>query len=168
MNKKLLALLIANLFVAAPAFAQSDDFRLGGSVSLGAIRAGDGDAVDAAKMHEYRDLSNGVLVGFDLLGRGDRYWLDAFGENLGRDDMFARGRGGIYDVFRYSIYVNSVRHNFMFNGLTPYAGAGGPTQTATFPRLDASTWNNLDVSYRRREFGGVLQQQALNPRYFRA
>jgi MtrB/PioB family decaheme-associated outer membrane protein len=168
MNKKLLAVLIANLFVAAPALAQSDDFVLGGSVSLGAIRSGDGNAVDTAKMNEYRDLSNGVLVGFDLLGRGNRYWLDAFGENLGRDDMFARGRGGIYDVFRYNIYVNSVRHNFMSNGLTPYAGAGGPVQTATFPRLDVATWNGLDVSYRRRDFGGALELQALNPWYFRA
>ena len=47
MKKKLISILIANLFVAAPAFAQSDAFKLEGSVSLGGIYV-DEDAKDAA------------------------------------------------------------------------------------------------------------------------
>ena len=55
MNKKLIALLVANLFAAAPALA-ADDFRLQGSVSVGGIGV-DESAPDASKMNEYRDLS---------------------------------------------------------------------------------------------------------------
>ncbi len=169
MRKKLLALLIANLFVAAPALAQSDEpFRLEGSVSLGGIRVDDGDAADASKLNEYRDLSSGLMTGFDLRGRSHRFWLDAFGENLGRDDQYLTARGGMYDVFKYRLYSDSLRHNFLFNGRTPYAGAGSANQTATFPQLNPATWNALDVGYKRRDAGGNAEYQALAPWYFRA
>ncbi|MEO5676536.1 MAG: MtrB/PioB family outer membrane beta-barrel protein [Usitatibacter sp.] len=167
MNKKLLALLIANLFLAAPAFAQSD-FQLGGSVSVGGIRVDDADAADASKLNEYRDLSNGLLTGFDLTGRGTRHWLNAFGENLGRDDMYVTVRGGMYDVFRYRAYSDSLKHNWLFNGRTPYDNAGSGNQTAVFPRLDPNLWNALDIGYKRRNTGAVFEFQALTPWFFRA
>jgi len=153
----------------APALAQSDGFQLGGSVSVGGIRVDDGDAVDASKLNEYRDLSNGLLTGFDLTGRGNRYWLNAFGENLGRDDMYLTARGGVYDVFRYRISSDSLKHNFLFNGITPYDNAGSTNQTSpAFPRLDTATWNGLEIGYKRRDTGGFVELQALNPWYFRA
>ncbi len=167
MGKKILALLIAHLF-AIPAWAQSDVFRVQGSVSVGGIAVDDGDAANGAKLHEYRDLSNGLLTGIDLRGRSSRYWLDFFGENLGRDDTYASLRGGMYDVFKYRFSSDSLRHNFLFNGRTPYAGAGGPAQTATFPQLDPNTWNSLDVGYKRRNDAGYFELQALSPWYFRA
>ena len=34
-----------------------------------------------------------------------------------------------------------------------YAGAGGPAQTATFPQLDPTTWNGMDLGYKRRDDG---------------
>ena len=85
MNKKLISILIANLFIAAPVYAQ-DAFQLQGSVSLGGINVDDGDAKDASKLNQFRDLSDGGMLGFELRGRSSRYWLDLFGENLGRDD----------------------------------------------------------------------------------
>ena len=94
MNKKLISILIANLFIAAPVVAQ-DTFKLEGSVSLGGVSVDDGDAVDAAKLNQFRDLSDGGLLGFDLRGRSARYWLDLFGENLGRDDYYVNLRGGM-------------------------------------------------------------------------
>ncbi len=166
MNKKLLALLIANL-LAVPAFAQ--DTRIGGSVSVGGMRVDDGDAVDASKLNEYRDLDSGLITQFDLRGRGARYWFDAFGENLGRDDLYATARGGMYDVFKYRVYTDSLKHNFLFNGRTPYSGSGSSLQTATFPRLDSATWNTIDeVAYKRRDSGAFFELQVLNPWYFRA
>lgn len=165
MRKKLLALLIANL-LAVPAFAQ--DTTLGGSVSVGGMRVDDDDAIDASKLNEYRDLDGGLLTEFDIRGRGARYWFDAFGENLGRDDVYATVRGGTYDVFKYRIFTDSLKHNFLFNGITPYAGAGSTLQTSTFPRLDTATWNGIDeVAYKRRDTGGFFEVQVLNPWYFR-
>ena len=142
MSKKLICILIANLFAAAaPAFAQSQDLQVTGSVSVGGIATDDDDARDPAKLTEYRDLDDGVLFGFDVRGRGSRYWFDLFGENIGRDDQYINLRGGTYDVFKYRLYSDALRHNFLFNGRTPYSGAGSNAHRATFPQLDPNTWN---------------------------
>jgi hypothetical protein len=168
MERKLLCLLIVDLFaVASPAFAQSDDFRLAGSVSVGGIHVDDYDTKDASKLNEYRDLESGGLLGFDLKGRGSRYWLDAFGENLGRDDQYVALRGGSYDVFKYRLWTDSLKHNLLFNGLTPYANGTGTVQTATFPRLDTSTWNPIDKGFKRRDDGAMFEFQGVNPWYAR-
>ena len=110
MKKKLISILIANLFVAAPAFAQSDAFKLEGSVSLGGIY-NDEDAVDAAKMNDIRDLTNGVLFGWDIKGRSSTYWFDFFGENIGRDDQYINLKGGMYGAFKYRLYSDSLTRN---------------------------------------------------------
>lgn len=167
MNKKLIGILVANLFAAAPSFAQSDDFRLQGSVSLGGMHVDDKDAVDASKFNEYRDMSNGLLAGFDMKGRGNRFWLDAFGENLGRDDQYFNFRGGMYDLFKFRLYSDRMKHNFLFDGITPYAGAGGTANTATFPQLTPATWNSLDIGYKRRDDGGIFEYQGAAPWYVR-
>ncbi len=166
MNKKLIAILIANLFVSAPVFAQSD-FKLSGSVSVGGINVDDKDATDASKLNEFRDLSDGGMVGFDIAGRGSRYWLDLFGENLGRDDHYVNLRGGMYDVFKYRLYTDQLKHNFLFGGRTPYAGAGSTNVTATLPSTNPATWNSIDIGYKRRDDGGYVEFQGANPWYFR-
>src|SRR5688572_29436175 len=98
MRQKLICILIANLFAAsAPAFAQMGDLAVTGSVSVGGIATDDDDARNPYKLTEYRDLDDGVLFGFDVKGRGSRYWFDLFGENLGRDDQYLNLRGGTYD-----------------------------------------------------------------------
>lgn len=162
MNKKLISILIANLFIAAPVFAQ-DTFKLEGSVSLGGVSVDDGDAVDAAKLNQFRDLSDGGLLGFDLRGRGARYWLDLFGENLGRDDYYVNLRGGMYDVFKYRLYSDQLKHNFLFGGLTPYANAGGTNVTATLPNTNTATWNSVDIAYKRRDTGAMFEFQGASP-----
>lgn len=167
MDKKLISILVANLFVAAPAFAQSDAFVLEGSVSVGGIHVDDKDAADASKLNEFRDLSNGGLVDFTLTGRSNRYWIDLFGENLGRDDHYVNLRGGMYDLFKYRLYSDQLKHNFLFGGRTPYAGAGSTENTATFPQLDPATWNSVDVGYKRRDDGGFFEFQGASPWYFR-
>jgi MtrB/PioB family decaheme-associated outer membrane protein len=168
MRQKLICILIANLFAAAaPAFAQAQDLQVTGNVSLGGIGSDDDDARDPAKLNEYRDLDDGVLFGFDVRGRGSRYWFDLFGENLGRDDQYINLRGGTYDVFKYRLYSDSLRHNFLYNGLTPYTGAGSNAHRTTFPRLDPNAWNTIDSNYKRRDDGGFFEFQGVSPWYFR-
>jgi MtrB/PioB family decaheme-associated outer membrane protein len=168
MNKKLICILVSNLFAVAPAFGQSDDFKVGGTVGVGGIAVDDNNAADASKLNEYRDMSNGVLTNFDVRGRSKTYWLDAFGENLGRDDQYLNVRGGMYDVFKYRIYSDELKHNFLFNGITPYANAGSSAVTATFPQLDPHTWNSIDIGYKRRDDGFHFEFQGVSPWYFRA
>ncbi len=166
MNKRLIAILVANLFVAVPVYAQ--DFKLEGSVSVGGIHADDKDAADASKLNEFRDLSNGGMLDFSLTGRSRSYWLDLFGENLGRDDHYVNLRGGMYDAFKYRLYSDQLKHNFLFGGRTPYAGAGSTANTASgFPLLNSALWNSVDVGYKRRDDGGYFEFQAAKPWYFR-
>ena len=87
MGKKLISLLIANLFAVSPAVL-AQDMAVTGSVGLGGIATDDDDSRNPYKLYEYRDLDDGVLATFDIRGRGSRYWFDLFGENLGRDDQY--------------------------------------------------------------------------------
>ena len=101
MSKKLLPLLIASLFAAAPAFAQSDDdpMRVQGTVTFGGIY-NHTNARDKAKLDEYQDLGNGVLSNVGVRGRNSTTWFEGYGENFGRDDQYMFLRGGMYDMFK--------------------------------------------------------------------
>jgi hypothetical protein len=67
MSKRLLSTLIASVFAASPAFAQSDNdpMRVEGTATLGWLYNRT-DAQDTAKLFEYQDPGNGALsnVGF--------------------------------------------------------------------------------------------------------
>jgi MtrB/PioB family decaheme-associated outer membrane protein len=167
MNRKLIAALLANLFVAPAAIAQSD-FRLDGFIGLGGLSA-DVNARDAAKLNEYQDLSNGVSGMFGLTGRSDTYWLNAYGENIVRDDMYVDLRGGRYDMFKYRVYTNWLTHNFGFGDAvqSPYSNPGSVDQRTTFPRFNPYTWTGYDMKYDRRDTGASFEWKTASPWYGR-
>jgi len=179
MTKKLISVLVSSLFVSAPALAQVapvgqappvaqvGGWDTQGSISLGGIGVSKSDTKDASKLEEYRDLSDGVLSTFDLRARSGKQWFDAFGENIGRDDMYLSARGGVYDVFKARIYTDWLRHSYVFDARTPFAGAGTNTQTATFPQPNPATWFTTDIGYKRKDTSGFFEWQSFNPYYFR-
>lgn len=170
MNKRQLSVLIAALFAAGPALAQlagEDAFRSTGSVTAGGIFT-DTSGKDLSKFEEYRDLDNGMLSNIEFRGRNSKSWIDAYGENFGRNDMFVNIRGGMYDVFKAQAYTNWIPHNFLYNGLTPFTGSGSSNLSATFPAPNPAVWQNLDLGYTRKNTGGVFEWQSFSPWYFRA
>ncbi len=175
MSKKLLSTLIASLFAAAPAFAQSDDdpMRVQGTATLGGIY-NNTDARDTAKLFEYQDLGNGALSNVGVQGRNSRTWFQGYGENFGRTDQYMFLRGGMYDVFKAGAYLNDIPHTFSSNAYTPFAGSGGNVLTATFPLAALPTnpptgaqWNIFTLGYDRRDAGGYAEWQKNSPWYFR-
>jgi hypothetical protein len=162
MNRKLIAVLIANLFIAPAALAQSD-FKLEGNVGIGGIVTDDKDTRDPAKLEEYQDLSDGAAGYFGLRGRSDSYRLDGYGENIGRDDLFAYISGKRYDAFNYYVFSNWLTHNYGFGPSTrsPYVNPGSTNMTAPFaltgPGVLANTsvppWTAWDSSVERRDNG---------------
>jgi len=164
-------MLVASLLAPAPlALAQEGGTQWSGSASLGAGYVDD-DARDPSKLNEYRDLGSELegTAGFELRGRGDRYYFNGYGENLGRDDQYLDFRGGSYGVYKYRLYSDQLRHNFGSGpgALSPFSGIGGATLTATLPNANVATWNTFDHSYKRRDWGGMAEWQATSPWYFR-
>ncbi len=169
MSKKLLSTLIASLFVATPAFAQTadDPMRVEGSATIGGIY-NNTNAKDAAQLEQYQDLNSGALSNVGARGRNSTTWFDAYGENFGRTDQFMYARGGMYNIFKTGAYLNDIPHTFSDSALTPFTGSGGNLLVATFPQINPNTWNSFKLGYERRDAGGYFEWQKQSPWYFRA
>ena len=169
MQRNLLSVVIAGLFAAAPAGAQDlgKQWATQGAVTVGPIIT-DIDSQDRSKAEQYRDLSDGALSSILLRGRGPTgYWIDFYGENFGRDDMYINLLGGQYDAFKYRLYTDWLTQNRLFNGRTPFSGAGSGDLRATFPQPDPATWNSVNIGFDRRDTGGYFEWQRNSPWYFR-
>jgi MtrB/PioB family decaheme-associated outer membrane protein len=170
MNRKLIAVLIANLFAAPVVLAQSD-FKLDGNVGLGGLYSSDSSTKDRAKLEEYQDLSDGAAGYFGLRGRSSTYAIDGYGENIGRDDMFVGFTGGHYNLFNYNVYSNWLTHNYGFGPATrtPYVNPGSANMTAPFPSFNTNVppWTGYDASVERRDTGAGFGWQSLSPWYAR-
>jgi len=168
MSKKLLSTLIASLFAATPAFAQSneDPLRIEGSATAGGIyNRQNGD--DKAKLQEYQDLGNGALTNVWARGRNSTNWFEGYGENFGRNDQYMFMRGGMYDVFKAGGYFNEMPHDFATNAITPYSGVGSGLLLATFPQYNPANWGSFNLGYERKDAGGYFEWQKNSPWYFR-
>jgi MtrB/PioB family decaheme-associated outer membrane protein len=168
MTKKLISILVSGLFVSAPALAQdTGGWGYQGSIGIGGIGVSKSDTKDASKLEEFRDLSDGVMSQFDFRARSGKTWFDGFGENIGRDDMYLSARGGVYDMYKWRIYTDWLKHNFVFDARTPFGGTGTNTQTAIFPQPNPDTWFTTDIGYRRKDTSGFFEWQSFTPWYFR-
>ena len=174
MTKKLVASVIASLFAAAPAFAQSDadPMRVEGTATLGGIY-NNTNAFDRAQLDMYQDLGNGALSNVGVQGRNSKTWFQGYGENFGRSDQYMFLRGGMYDVFKAGAYLNDIPHMLSTNAYSPYQGTGGSTLVATFPLTALPSpnpppnWSNFTLGYDRRDAGGYMEWQKNSPWYFR-
>lgn len=172
MKSKLIPILIATLFAASSAIAadgdDDDSVNYFGSVGVGGLLTHESAGTrDAAKLNEYRDLDSGAIVNFDIKGRSSQYYLDAYGENLGRDDQYLDLEGGKYTIFKYQFFADDIVHNWAFDARTPYSGIGTNTLTATLPNLAPTTWNTFDLEQKRQNIGGMFELSNDSPWYFR-
>lgn len=169
MTRKPLSILIAGLFLAAPAAAQNlgAQWATQGSVTLGPILT-DLDGRDTSRAEKYRDLRDGVLFNIDLRTRSDAgFWLDVFGENIGRDDMGFAVRGGMYDAYKFKLYGEWMPQHRAFGARTPFIGSGSGALRMTFPRPNPDAWETTDIGYQRKDVGGYFEWQRNSPWYFR-
>ena len=170
MKPKLLSILVAGVFVPVFAQAQEPEKEWSGSLSVGVRQIGL-NANDPSKFNEYRDLPDGTsaFLGGELRRRGESSYLNAYGENIGREDQYLNLEGGSYGSHRFRVYQDMLRHNFGSGpgAKTPYFGVGSNVLEATLPSLNPDTWNTFDHSYRRRDTGGFFELQRTSPWYFR-
>jgi hypothetical protein len=174
MKPNLFAILIAAL-LATTGFvsAEEDSFKLSGSIGVGGLGTTE-DAKDPGKLEEYRDLSNNATGAFNLQGRGTSFHFDAFGENLGRDDMRMEIKGGIYGEFNFRFYTDWLTHNFGFGpygARTPYKNPGSNTLTlhsvipSELANSNTPPWSSFKFSTDRRTLGGSFEYSGGSPWY---
>jgi MtrB/PioB family decaheme-associated outer membrane protein len=191
MNKTLIATAAMALF-ALPAAAQDakteakgagQGLQINGAAGVGFYNTHvNQGTIDASKLNEYRDLSNGFAGLLDLRARSDSYFVDFYGENLGREDQYIDLRGGSYGNYRYRVYGDWLEHNQGFSSAirTPYTNPGGTvlrpfsnfTALATTPGSPAANtnvppWTGFDFSTERRDVGGAFEVSMGSPYYFR-
>jgi MtrB/PioB family decaheme-associated outer membrane protein len=170
MKPKLISILVASLFVPALAQAQEQNREWSGSVSFG-LRAVGLSTNDPSKFTEYRDLDGKTqpIGAFELRRRGADSYVNAYGENLARDDMYLDLNGGRYGSYKYRLFSDQLRHTFGAGpgARTPFNGVGGTTLTHVPNPNNPTTWNTFDHSYKRHNFGGIFELQSMSPWYFR-
>jgi len=135
---------------------REEGMKISGSVTGGLIGTRTASR-NPWKADEYRDLSDGVLIGGEVKGRSPDYYFDGFGENINRNDQTIDVKGGKYNSLRWQLYDTRLVHNWTHGAITPYSGVGGNTLTATFPNTNTSNWNSFDFSKKRQNTGGMFE-----------
>jgi MtrB/PioB family decaheme-associated outer membrane protein len=174
-KRKPLSILIASLFLATPAAAQSWNpvtYIPTGWITEGAITVGpiitDIDAIDESKAREYRDLDDGALSNILLRGRNTQgTWYDFFGENFGREDMYLNLRGGQYDAWKGRLYWDWIPHELGIGMRTPLLDPPSADLRNRFPQPNPDNWARFNYGYQRKELGGYFEWQRNSPWYFR-
>jgi len=167
MNKKILAILIAQVFLAPgmAAAAEGDFFEIGG-------RSSDETSLNAAKLYEYRDLdANGIFRG-QFTGRSDDYSVRLRGDNVGAEDQFLEMVGEKYNFLDYRIFNNKIIHNLSFGptgGRAPWAGIGGGNLVLAVPTPgnNPALWAPFEHSLQRDNWGGHVEVSPDSPFYIR-
>lgn len=166
MKAKIFCLFITIILtLSGAALAQDGKFKLSGSVAVGGLDNHD-EAKDPAKLYEYRDLYSGPFGAFELRGRSSSFYMDAFGENLGRDDMYINGEGGVYGQFQFRLYGDWLKHSFGCGpdgARSPYSNAPSTdlvlfsTNPATLLNSSVPPWSEFNFHMSRRSIGGSVE-----------
>jgi len=126
-----------------------------------------------AKFNEYRDIRNGPTGQFDLQYERGEYFVDAYGQEVGRKDQSYGIYGGQWGSFKYDFKYDELPHNFTEHAKTFYSGTGGanltytPQPPSTFlPNTNFNTWNTFDYAIERKTFSGGFTVDMLKPFFF--
>ncbi len=126
-----------------------------------------------AKFNEYRDIRNGPTGQFDLGYERDNYYVDFYGQEVGRKDQSYGLHGGQWGTFRYDFRYDEIPHNLTEHAKTFYSGYGGanltytPQPPSTFlPNTNFTTWNTFDYSVERKNYSGGFKLDMLKPFFF--
>jgi len=165
--KRIIPVLLALPFLApAPGLAE-----IQGELSVGA-RGTDFADDSSAKFDEYRDMSDGLFGGLDMLVDSDTYILGVSFENPTLDDQSYEVSGNLLGVAKGEIFYDELTHQLYRNTLSPVIGTGGnflviPDADNPASRAPLSSWNSLDYSLESKTFGAQATVDPQTPFYFK-
>lgn len=143
------------------AFAQEG--KISGDITLtGAVREGKDTS---AKFNEYRDIRDGAYGSINLNYDGPKQYVSFESKDIAYRTQSYALDGGWWDVFRMRVFYDETPHNFTYDARSLYSGVGTSnlTYAGPTPAADSATWNTFDYSVRRKNLGGSLKFDYLNP-----
>lgn len=152
--------------------------NLDGSVSIGARYSNLHG--QTAKATEYRTLGSGGAAGLDLSYRDLSKYLD-----LDASIMIDNGkavdagtasdnnlliRGGLTDLYKFSLFYNETPHNLTYGARTYFTGIGSNalSSTLTAPTTTTAFNNSFDYAIKRTNFGAETELSLKTPFFFLA
>lgn len=145
--------------------AAGEDGKISGDVSAMGVLVEGKD--QNAKFNEYRDVRDGVQT--DIQVKYDSPKSHALFE--AKDILYNTQKysleGGLWDVFSVKVFYDEIPHNFTYDARTFYSGVGTSnlTYAGAAPSTNPATWNTFDYSVQRKNIGGSLKFDYLNPFY---
>ena len=145
--------------------ARGEENKFSGDVSAtGVLREGKDTH---AKFNEYKDVRDGAYGSINLKYDAPKYFLLFESRDIAYDTQSYSLEGGWWDVFKLKLYYNEIPHNFTYDARSLYSGIGtnnlsyaGPT-----PVANPLAWNTFDYATKRKNMGGALKFDLLNPFY---
>lgn len=130
---------------------------------------------DKAKFNEYGDSDSGVTGQFNLDYSFKNYYLSLDGKNIGWNYNKAAGldnqsytlNGGMYELFKYSLFYDETPHNITFGAKSAYSGIGGNNLTNDVSNT-ALPLNSFDYRTVRTTYGGSFEGSFNTPFFFGA
>lgn len=121
------AALLLLLLTAPSARGADTPGVLTGSVDMGLRTFSSRDS--SAKFQEYRDMSGGLIAGFDAGYRKGRGYFSMEAANVGQEDQFLSITGGNYGRFKVEFEYNQIPHRFALDAPSIWGGFGSSRLT---------------------------------------
>ncbi len=158
-----LSVLLLGLFSLSPAFAEEQEDKFSGEISAqGTLTHINGNK---AKFNEYGDIQDGLYGDVKIKYDDDKYYVDFYSRNMFYDTQSYNLEGGKWGAFKFNVNYDEIPHNFTYDALTLYSGAG--TNNLTYPThppsTNTSTWNTFDYSTKRKDYGAGFKLDVLKP-----
>jgi len=145
--------------------AFGEEGKLSGDISVtGVIREGKDSS---AKFNEYRDIRDGIYGSINLKYDTPKQYVSFESKDIAYDTQSYAIEGGWWDIFRLRLYYDEMPHNFTYNARSLYSGVGTNylTYAGATPVTNSLGWNTFDYTIRRKNMGGGLKFDYLNPFY---
>ena len=168
MSKKQLSILIASLFAAAPALAQSDDpFRVQGTGTRAASTPTPTARGTPRSSRSTRTSATAVLSNVGVRAATARRGSTPTARTSAATTVHEHPQRHVRRVQGAGLHER-IPHNFLRR--RPHAVHGqrqSANPLATLPEADAGTWNRRRPGLRAQDTGGYFEWQRNSPWYFR-
>ena len=145
--------------------ARGDDGKMTGEVTLTGVITDSKN--QSAKFNEYRDIRDGVYGSGSVRYDSPKQYFSLDAQDVGYGTQRYDLELGRWDVFKFRLNYDEIPHNFTYDARTFYegAGTGNLSYRGAAPNTNPNGWGTFDYAEKRKNLGGMLKFDYLNPFY---